>query len=145
MASVGGVRLDFSPRAVLAINQAVALASEQNNGRHVGVEELAKQLAAPIREVRAVGKLFGKAGFVEKSGGAAAPLRWRRDPETVSLYDIAVAVGDRLGAPPPRRRGARSLATESADPVNRFLRGLDAEIVGFLKTRKLNALLSAKY
>ena len=143
MASAGGVRLDFSPRAVLAINQAVALASEQH-GKQVGAEDLAKQLAASVREVRAVGKLFGKAGFVEASDRAAAPLRWQRDPGTISLYDIAVAVGERFGATPSRRRGSRSPAAASAHPLDRFLRSLDAEVVGVLKTRKLNDLLTAR-
>jgi hypothetical protein len=41
MASAGGICVDLSPRAALAINQAVVLASEQNGG-NIGAEELAE-------------------------------------------------------------------------------------------------------
>jgi DNA-binding IscR family transcriptional regulator len=140
MACGGVLRIHLSPRTELAINEAVALASQKGR-RHTSVQELAEVTGAPLRELRTVTRLLQEAGLVERNGSASA-FRWRRDPSRVSLYQVAAAVGERFGSSPARKRG--SAARQGEDPVSRFLSDLDAQVAALFRARKLQGLLPAQ-
>lgn len=144
MARTGQFRcLDFSPKTVLAINGAVALASE-DNGHDVEASELAQRTAAPLREVRAVATLLRKAGLVQSNGRGMASLSWGRDPARVSLYDIAAAVGERFEVSQSCNHHRRSAVPRDRYPLDAFLMDLRSEVIDLFKARKLNELVPPK-
>ena len=137
----GGVKgLPLSRAAVLAVNQAITLASE-SNGRGLPAELVANHLSAPLSEVAEVASRLQEAGLVEVTGQNPTGLsvRWVRDPGTVSLYEIGAAVGERFEV-------CRLAPDVPADTVGcqlrRLLEWLNADIVEFLRGKRLSDVVA---
>jgi len=147
----GEQRIGFSPRGILAVNEAVALASHQN-GRHMPVDKLARKTRAPIGEVQFVAELLRRAGLVEKDArplaGSRCPVaafRWQRNPSKVSLFDIAAAAGEPFRVCGVRQSRSGPRASDRHAVLDRVLDGLNTEIVRIFKRRKLGEFLGAKH
>jgi DNA-binding IscR family transcriptional regulator len=121
----------------------VALASEPSGGA-ANVAELARRTGAPPDEVRAVGELLQKAGLAEASAGGNGSLTWRRDAATVSLYEIAQAVGEPFEVCGLRKDGASSRAAHGDCALEAFLAGLKTEVIDLFKARKLSKLVAGR-
>lgn len=134
-----GIR--FSQRTVMAINGAVALAKHAER-RLVSTETLAAESGAPAAKMDAVFNQLQKAGLLRSNGNGS--VAWRRDPDTVSLHDIAAAVGERFQFFCSMRGEAPLTGLCKQCPMKCLSRSLKSEVVDLFKARRLSDLSPAQ-
>ena len=130
---------DFSPRMAMAVNGAVALAARRAR-RFVPAKRVARETGAPVVAMCAIIEQLKDAGLVEDNGNGS--VTWRRNPAEVTLYDIAMAVGERFHLRCHARDNGARLCREC--PVKGLVRSLESEVVGLFKARSLGDLVAAR-
>jgi Rrf2 family protein len=140
MLGSGSFFLRFSRDTVLATNGMVALA-KLATGEPVDVGRLAATAGAEVAEMRSVVSNLERAGLIESAGGnGSAALRLRRKPGSVSLYDVASAVGEdfEVCRCAEHRGAARHTCVDCAlEDVSRHLK---ADVIALFKSRTVGQL-----
>ena len=120
--------LQFSRRTVLATNGMVAMAT-LGADREYEVSAVAEKAGASVEEIRTVVPLLERAGLVYCNGSGGTRLRLCRKPDTVTLLDVARAVGEDFESH-GRTRGlaSRSPLVRALEEVNDRLRDVVAAL-----------------
>ena len=132
-----GVR--FSPKTALAIDGAVALASRRRR-RQIAGARVAKEVGAAEAKMCRVLDDLKRAGLLTSDGNGSVAWGDRR-PSDVSLYDIAVAVGEKFRVHCRLKDTSGGVDVCRQCPMKCFSTPLRSEVVGLFKGRRLSDLM----
>jgi DNA-binding IscR family transcriptional regulator len=135
----GQLPFEFSRSTVLATNGILALASAIG-GRAMRAEAVAKKTGSDPGEMSGVLSRLEAAGIVERDGSGPGTYRLSRQPDALSLLDVAEAVGEPFDV-------CRFLG-DNGHPAPCLLeavsRQVRADVVDLFRSRTVGQLMAAR-
>ena len=135
--------VEFPPQTRLATDGLVALAAAGME-HPLEAAAVAKRGGADVGEMRGVLGSLATAGLVEACGSDSSSFRLSRGPQSVSLYDIAEAVGESFDVCCLLNGHSEDGDACSGCPLASLCADTRGEVVALLKGRTVGDLLVAR-
>jgi len=135
--------LGFWPETVLAAKAVFALASLRNK-EGMEAKAVAEEVGCDLQKMASVLSCLERAGLVEQDQGASGSFRLRRGPHSVSLYDVAEAVGEDFDVCSFLRNGKLDERVLKLSGLDALANRLREKTIALLKSRTIGQLTVAR-